>query len=357
MTRCLYICSHQTLIDFEVPILFQAGCEVYCVKSLQHIEAKHHTVEAKPDRLQHYDSMLTIPTECIQKLNTVHWYNNEAVDQDTLAILNKYFDFVVCTLLTSGNLLKQLSNEYKGKVCIRLFGREGTLTYEYFMPQFAEAVDKFQFWISYPEILAFELANDTSISKHNNFIIALGVSQVFFDEYVDTWNPVQNKVSFVCSKVGMMGYYTNIFHEFEANFSHLIHADQVVLLGKNNHISRSYLKDNLNNHDFYKQIQTCKAMYYHGKEPRHMHYHPLEAVVIGCPVIFHEESLLASFLPDSPGKCSSMKEAREKIQLILDGDTNFIESVLESQKKCRELVHPKNMGHIFNQVLPLLKRL
>lgn len=350
--RCLYICSHQTLIDFEVPILFAAGCEVYCVKSLQNIEARHHTVEAKIDRLNYYDAKLTIPKESVELLNQVHWYTNNRVSVEVMNILNTYFDFVVCTLLTEGNFLQQLVREFQGKVCIRYFGREGDLDYEYFMPRFEAAKTKFQFWFSYPEILKHEVERGTSVTQYQSFVIPLGCPEIFFTEYLDTWKPSSSpKVCFVCSKINLQGYYTDIFHSFEAHFCDFINKGQVVLLGKNNNIQRSYCKSNLNNKDFYAEMQMSQVMYYHGKEPRHMHYHPLEAVVIGLPLIFHSESLVSVFLPDSPGKCNTIAEARTKVQRVLDNDTDFINSILTAQAKCRELIHPINLGHIFDQVL------
>ena len=80
-------------------------------------------------------------------------------------------------------------------------------------------------------------------------------------------------------------------------------------------------------------MSECKLMYYHSTEPRHLHYHPIEALIIGLPVLFHKESLLNSFLMNSPGKCNDINEVHAKIDRILNNDVAFINKIKKEQQK------------------------
>ena len=67
-------------------------------------------------------------------------------------------------------------------------------------------------------------------------------------------------------------------------------------------------KNNLDDDEYYRGIATCKCLFYHSIEERHLHYHPLEAIVIGIPIIFFEQSLLSSYLANSEGRCKNIDE-------------------------------------------------
>lgn len=354
--RCMFICSHQTLLNFEVPILFKSNCEVYVVKKLDNLDKKYLTVKQNINILEYFDSLLTIPKEDLDKLNNEDWYNNNTKSNELLTILNNYFDFIICTLLTDGNFLSQLKNSFKGKICFRFFGREHPYNYDFFFKNInINDSKKFQYWFSYEEVLDWEFKNHQLIKKDNCFIVPIGYSETFIDNYFDSWKPTNNKICFICSKVNVCSYYTNIYNTFEQNFLEFIKEDKVNVLGCNNYINKTYFKNDLNNDDFFNEIKCSSVMYYHSKEPRHLHYHPFEGVIIGIPIIFHSESLLSSFLPNSPGKCDSLNEVKEKIQLVLNNDSSFISSVLKSQKQCRELIHPKNLSNIFDSILNEIK--
>ena len=73
-------------------------------------------------------------------------------------------------------------------------------------------------------------------------------------------------------------------------------------------------------------------MYYHSMEPRHIHYHPLEAIVCGLPLIFMGGGQLDLLGGNNlPGRCSNIKEARKKIKHILNGDKKLINDIRTTQ--------------------------
>jgi hypothetical protein len=125
-----------------------------------------------------------------------------------------------------------------------------------------------------------------------------------------------------------------------------------ILLGKDNeNINNINKMNNLVDDAYYKTISECKLLYYHSKEPRHLHYHPLEAIIIGIPVIFYEESLLNSYLNNSPGKCKTLKEVCSKIDKIFNNDIEFINKIILEQNKIIHHLKRENNISIFNKLL------
>ncbi|MFQ3594059.1 MAG: hypothetical protein SNJ82_12840, partial [Gemmataceae bacterium] len=94
-----------------------------------------------------------------------------------------------------------------------------------------------------------------------------------------------------------------------------------------------------------------QVMYYHSREPRHIHYHPLEAIVHGMPVIYMRGGLMEAFDTGSQaGACHTHEEARQKIQRVLAGDQAFIREVQTSQQTILETFLPENVRAIWDQV-------
>ena len=85
-------------------------------------------------------------------------------------------------------------------------------------------------------------------------------------------------------------------------------------------------------------INTCSCMFYHSQEERHLHYHPLEAIVSGMPLVFMSGGLLEKCGgSDQPGLCRTYGEAREKIKRLQSGDQAFRQSIQKAQTKILEL--------------------
>jgi hypothetical protein len=94
-----------------------------------------------------------------------------------------------------------------------------------------------------------------------------------------------------------------------------------------------YVIDSASNQKFHEAYQSYRVMFYHSQEPRHLHYHQIEAIQVGMPVIFMKNSLLDRFSNyQSIARCSDLKEAEYKLELILKGNQPFIEEVIKSNQ-------------------------
>lgn len=75
-------------------------------------------------------------------------------------------------------------------------------------------------------------------------------------------------------------------------------------------------------------MREMRIIFYHSQEPRHIHFHPFEAIKAGMPLVFMSGGILDQFGGSKlPGRCTSIEEARQKIRRILDGDQNLIDDI------------------------------
>jgi len=352
MPNILYLLNHKTLTDFEVPILIKKGYYCYIPKNystLSNINSINHST------INFYDNFLDISIQNLQKLNEIDWFSNNRLSNEIIEILINNFSCIFLTLLTGNNMMTQLLSCFKNKIYFRFFGLESNFSYtSRIIEKYGDIFESAKFIFSYQEIINFE----STISKkfiNNSFYVPLGISNSLYSKIVNTCNSIINKpiIAFVCSRTDENGYYNDIYKNFITNFKEF----NFIIYGKNNEKIKDlkFVKNNLGDDEYYKELSNCKCMFYHGIEPRHLHYHPIEAIIIGLPVIFYENSLLSTYLSKSPGKCKNIIEVKYKITKILNNDIEFISSILKIQDEVKKTFMINNNINVFNNLFSLNK--
>ena len=323
----LYLFAHKTLTDFEVPIITSRGHGVFIPKKKTSLNKLDSIYD---DMYKYDDSLQNISVNDLNILNDIDWYNNDTIlTRQMIDLLNVNFKYIFITLLTSGKLLTQLIQNFKGLIYYRFFGLASTHSYKDMVINYASPNVKYIF--GYNEIYTYEQSLSSFFNANNSIVTPLGCPDHFINTYENSHKGTTNKICFVCSKINHCPYYTNIYHTFMKNFGTKY---EYVLLGKNNETLTDDNKfNNLSTDAYFNKMSECKLMYYHSTEPRHLHYHPIEALIIGLPVLFHKESLLNGFLMNSPGKCNDINEVHEKINRILNNDVEFIHEIKKEQQK------------------------
>lgn len=350
MMNILYLLNHKILTDFEVPILIKNNMYCFIPKIYKSLDNEQSINYASN---YFYDNFSDIYTNDIIHLNQIDWFNKDLIiDKKTIDIINTNFKCIFLTLLTSKNMLLQLINNFKGTIYFRFFGLSGDRSYLTIMEHVYGDLNtnKIKYIFSYNEIIEHE----NKINNHftnSSFYVPLGLSNSLINKIHNSYNPINNKIAFVCSRTDETKYYQDIYNKFTKEFIDF----EFIIFGKNNtkiqHLQ--YVKNNLDDDNYYAEISKCACMFYHSKEPRHLHYHPLEAIVIGMPVIFYKESLLSSYLNDSPGKCNDLNDVKCKIRKIINGDNKFVSEILTEQNKIIHLLTIKHNMNIFDKVFDL----
>ena len=357
--RILWICNHSTLMDGECNLLLSLGFEVFVPKILplgsNSIDTRSVLITDK------FDKSLSIPKEDLDILNNFNFYSNKP-KKSIQNIINKYFSTLMCVTIYPGCFY--LSQVFKGFIILRVFGHSGDMDYEKastVVPnlKFLNKKDRLIFniqkyikifrpkEITYFSKVMYSLNkiknrvylgaayeniqdNEKPFFKNRFLYLPLGLPRDIW-KFENSWSGSNNKIMFVCPSFDSVQYYNDIFDEFVYNFGDLPHA----IFGKQKNI---YLNKNiigfLERDEYNKNLQNYKCMFYHSREPRHLHYHPLEAIIFGMPLIFMSGGALEHLsIKKQPGMANTIEEARVKIKRILDGDEDFIRDVLANQKE------------------------
>jgi len=69
-------------------------------------------------------------------------------------------------------------------------------------------------------------------------------------------------------------------------------------------------------------------------------------------VIFHKQSMLSSYLGQSPGQCDTLEEVHLKLKQILEkDDQDLIRRIIIEQNKVRHRLIPMYNTHIFDDLI------
>lgn len=329
--RILWLFNHTSLRKFEVPMLIEMGYEVYCPK-------KCNIFDFSASISYEYDFSLTIPEDVLRKLNEVDFYTK--IPLDIINLLNEYFDIVFC--LFEKRVLKRLAKYFNGAICLHIFGLQYPLNYTSILGNdllylFNICGSRFWFIPTYDNLTEIECP----FLQKRTIYMPIGLVG---EKISDTWIGGDKKIFFVSPKIKTSWYYEEIYKNFKRNFGdlpHLIGGAQPIPVREDKTVTGF-----LSNEEYEYNMKHLAGMYYHSQEPRHLHYHPLEAVKRGMPLIFMAGGMLDHLGGiNLPGRAKNIKEARKKLQYLLNGDKSFIKSVTENQKI---LLQPFSMAYCRN---------
>ena len=319
--RVMWLMNHERLRKFEVPLLVSMGYELFLPKSFPYDEDNlNASIDYK------FDSTLSIPAETLETLNQQDFYDR--LTPETARIVNECFDFAVIGF--SPAQLDGLVRDFNGTIIMRTFGLANGLTYteaiaQSLGPAFFSRLEKIQerFWIgqAYPNLAEIE----KSILVQRAVHLPLGLANA--DR--PAWKGTLPKILFTCPRIKTTNYFGNIYREFKRNFGDLPHVisgaqpvpvDDAAVLG----FLPAAKYDEL--------FRDARVMFYQGRERSHLPYHPIEAVQAGMPLVFMADGMLDDVGGRNlPGRAKTIKEAREKLQRVLRGDTRFTDAIRASQ--------------------------
>ena len=390
--RILWLLNHTTLMEWEVPMLIDLGFEVFVPK---HLPTGGNSRTATVTDF--YDSTLTTPTDDLHQLNNINFYD-EPFTKKTASLLNDHFETVISAFHFPG--LYYLLRAFNGKIFMRAFGHAGALDYESatkhipsnslnvnsfsttfarigrlhanilsrlpgsnriryhnkVMHEMVRARKRIYLASGYEEIISHE----RKFLKARSVFLPLAVPQVMFDK-ANCWNGCDNRVLFICPNIDQIEYYKHIYLTFKKHLGDMPHC----IAGKQ---SLSGVKIPATTRDpailgyvpqetLDRLFRDCFCMFYHSQEPRHLHYHPIEAIVAGQPLIYLSGGLLESLGGiDQPGMCKNYAEAREKIKCLQQGDITLRDSIKSSQKKILGHFEPAYCSDVWKtNFLPLVR--
>jgi glycosyltransferase involved in cell wall biosynthesis len=243
-------------------------------------------------------------------------------------------------------------SHFKGRILVRVFGREAPHNYTEYLGQLGQGgfwkrvwqiQNRFWFTPSYDSITDIEgkLLRDRAVS------LPLALPDRILRS-PHRWQGTDRRILFICPRIGSAPeYYGRIYQDFKEHLGHLPHivgghqpvpVDDPAVMG--------FVSDE----EMQRWFRDLRVMFYHSREPRHLHYHPLEAVAYGMPLIYMKGGLVEAYMgKDKPGACDTYAEAEEKLRRILDGDEDFVRSVIESQSPLLDTFRPDYVRRMWEE--------
>lgn len=324
--RILWMVNHKTLLESEAQIISTLGYEIFIPKIVPD-SRRFRSGGVTFD----FDDTLSLPKSVLRKLNKVDFFESK-LSPGIVRLINRYFDAVF--VIPYGETFGEVLRKFEGEIFFRTYGLERNRSYENFLTdlyglrilkEISNAGDKLWFAQGY-----FELAeNEPAVLADRALTLPLGLPKRYWD-LEGTHKRTSKKVLFVCPQIASNSFYKEIYDEFKefiGDIPHVIFGVQDVKIDDPNVLG--YITDS----ELYSEYQNSAVMYYPSKNPRHVHYSPIEASVIGLPIVFYEGSLLSRVAPEVKlGMCKNAAEARRMISEILEKDDDFSAAIVADQK-------------------------
>jgi hypothetical protein len=249
-------------------------------------------------------------------------------------IVNREFDVVVVALSAYLTPLAEAITNFAGLVVARAFGREHPYRYtDHFTEQsrlsllaaMEDLGDRFVFGQGYDNLA--EIENAPLRTRRHTITVPLP-ERIF--EAGDTWTGDGTAAIFICPGILDHVYYRERYDEIKRDFGDLPHAifgRQATPVADPNVLP--YLTD-AGLGELYAQ---APVFVYPSREARHVHYSPIEAMVVGTPVLYRRGALLDVLADgaDNPGACADTDDMRMKARALLGGDRRLAAAIKASQ--------------------------
>ena len=323
--RILWLLNHTTLRDFEVAMLERLGFEVFIPKIVPFDEA-NQSASVTYD----YDKALTIERELLGKLNRFDFYS-KPWPKSLEKKINDNFGIAFVPIFPK--MVANTVNSFEGLLFLRVFGLAGENTYANIFKKYltAETVKKIRqennIWVAagYDSIID----NEPPWIRRKCIHLPLGLTDLKYEKI--GWRGDSNQILFICPRIKSSEYYSKVYKKFKQSFGsmpHVIPGAQSVRV-KNDPSVTGFLEKE----KYLELFRSSKVLFYHSDEERHLHYHPLEAVKVGLPVVFMADGMLEYLAKKKlPGCCNTVEEAQVKISRVLNGDKKLIKDIVSSQK-------------------------
>ena len=334
--RIAWLLTHASLRSAEVPALRSLGCEVWTQKAFPALSG-YRSCHAD----FRWDEHLTIPADELALLNGFDFYTT-VISEDVAGILNNRFELVA----VDGNSplkTREVLRHFKGPVLFRAFGMEDPNSYTQvhfrnpcpgLHDALKNAYGRFWFGAFYPEVIP----NENEIFRRRSFHLPIPLPEGAWKNE-NQWTGAEKTILFVCPTIHESVACKAIYNDFKHHFGDLPHA----IAGKQlSPVNDPHVTGFLDAASYSRLFLGARAMYYHSREPRHLHYHPVEAMATGMPVVYLRGGLLERYDQGSQaGACADESEARGKLMRLLNGDTLLADAMRESQKTVVEQWRPE----------------
>lgn len=357
--RVLWVCPHRTARYEEVNALLRCGAEV--IPSAGESADFPNPVRSH-DAIDTYTppwrSSCTVPSEVLELIRPFNQYlRADRLPTAVLSALDRWIDVV--WVGTYSRSVAGLLRHFRGGVVLRAYGGYPYTASLGRWPARSRSLnllassDRYVFCPALPYQGRIE---DVRLTRNETFIPGC----VTPERLRHRWTAARSE-PVACEVISLIGRYrSQVYREFIDTYGAL----PVRVLGQNPPGGEDgrdpRIVGTLEDDAFHRAIASSRVMIYGGLGSRyHLHYHPIEAMMMDVPVAFLRSSALAQtaiYLGATPeelrhaGMCDSPAEIRELVRAMLS-DPAHASSISEGQEIMRRIYRPDRWDPVFAAVL------
>ena len=290
----LWCSSHETLASEEIPLFLEAGFRVVPLLT----EFWGFTLDEELDGVlcPDWKKSVGLPADVVTQLQRLAICRNEGrgpLQPEDLDLLNRYVDVVYITVLPA--LAVKLTQVFHGTIIFRPFGHGQLNTYTRIATSFgadlAVLADANNF-IWCPILTTLQEIEDPRLYRNPQLLSGfvtrsrLGSSPWKADES-------EPFVIETIPRIEKQPYYAEMYKNYLADFGDL----PLRILGGNSPrggaLNDARIVGRLNDEEYYREACRARISIYHGSSRYHVHYHPVEFMYLGIPVLFHKDCAIA----------------------------------------------------------------
>lgn len=349
--RILYGASHRILRYEEVALFINAGFEVIPIKEHWELFKTYESgLDDSSDPLYpRWRDSCSIPDGVLERIQAIDLFCYQDLDaragkvnyQDA-KLLNTWIDIIYIPNLLPA--VPRVLGWFEGLTLFRVFGEGKIMTYDEWAVKSKVDLSLLRTYDArYATMLmlhALDGVEHANILGSNVFHVGPCVSESRITQY---WQAEQARVicNITLSYISENRHWQEIYEQLNYELGSL----PLRFLGKNNKEHELIKNDERivglieNVEEFSGLLTDCRCLLDVGTSPFHIHYTPIEAVVMGIPVIFLESSGFAQeilrIIPKEElldcGLCQDFSEAKEIIQHCLD-DFHYAQKISDNQR-------------------------
>lgn len=337
----LWFSSHTTLAAEEIPLLLEAGFRVIPLLTDFWTYQYDPSIDSRICNL--WKESVDLPAPVVQKLQALTICANEGqneISADDVHLLNEHVD--VCYVTVLPNLAIRLAQLFDGTVMFRPFGHGDLNTYTRIAQHYRvdlNLVPHSPNFMWTPILTTLQEPEDPRLCFQTNhmgaFVSAKRLGPV-------RWSARDSEPYVVetIPRITKQSYYMDMYRQYQKDHSQL----PIKILGGNpprgGELRDDAIVGFLDDNDYYRHAARARLSIYHGKSRYHVHYHPIEFMSLGVPVLFHKNSAFAAEGRQSgmtwsdlqaAGMYDSIGHANEMANKALR-DTGFAEEISVRQR-------------------------
>jgi hypothetical protein len=305
----LWCSSHSTLAREEIPMFLQAGFRV--IPLLTDFWTYQYDPELDSKLCQDWKESVGLPAEIVRRLQAISFCGNSGripFDAEEIELLNRHVDVLYVTVLP--NLAIRLADVFHGTVIFRPFGHGALNNYTNIARHLNAVPEQLVGKVNYhwvPILSTLQEIEDPRVCANATHLGAYVTESRLGGK---RWSPSQSQPYVVetIPRINKQQYYLDIYHQYRKDHGHL----PLRILGGNQprggDIGDDAIIGFLSDEEYYNMAVNARVSIYHGRSRYHIHYHPIEFMAIGVPVLFHSESAFASEAMHFGVTCEELQE-------------------------------------------------